>query len=276
MLYSALLKKLSDPINLDTTHRNFLSQTFGIVSIDDIQAFLCTDSQEMMTFFDWLFFPDMTFQLQLEPILSGSCLASADQNDLIDRLTKKNIQARIQLDAETYQAISIGPMIIKPFINRLGLKRPIPQKFIDIQYMDDNQKNYVLVCLRNEPIEWTDKRIHFISQIILAFLSNQDELFEILPQMLIFCGQFQHNFMHELARRKHQLLQNLERFQNFQALHEKHSMEFLASSGIRSFHVDVRQSKAEIAMIDMVHQRLTKFGGKLINEDNNTIHHSSP
>ena len=252
MLYSALFKKLSAPICLDMTHRNFLSQAFGIASIDDIQNFLCTDSQEIMTFFDWLFFPDLTFQLHIESILSGSSISTADQDDLLDRLTKKKIQTSIQLDAKSFQTISIGPMIITPFISRLGLKRHIPKKFIDILYIDDNQKNRVLVYLRNEPIEWTDKRSRFISQIIQAFLHNPDELFDILPQMLIFCGQYQHNFMHELTRRKHQLLQNLERFQNVQALQEKHSIEFLVSSGVRSIHVDVLQSQAEIAIIDKV------------------------
>jgi hypothetical protein len=252
LLYAALLKKLREPIHLDISHRNFLSQTFGIESIDEIRDFLCADSQDNMTFFDWLFYPDETFQVQIESILSGSHISAAEQDDLIDRLAKNNIQTTIQLDATTYQSIILGPMIISPFISRLGLKRHIPKELIEIQYINEIQKNHVLVYLRNETIDWTDNRRYFINRIILAFLSNQDELLNVLSQMLNFCGQYQHNFMHELTRRKHQLLQNLERFQNFQTLQEKHSMEFLVSSGIRSIHVDVRETKAEIAVIDNV------------------------
>ena len=252
MLYSTIWEKLSESIVLDVTHRNFLTHTFGIEAIEDIRQFLCTDSQDIMTFYDWLFFPDMTFQKQIESILSGKNISAAAQSDLIDRLVKKDIQSKIRLDTKTYQTISIGPTIILPFVNRLRLTNCIPEILIDIPYPDENRKNYVLVYLRNATIEWTDTRCRFIYQIIESFLNNQEDLLEILPQMLNFCGQYQLNFIQELARRKRQLGQNLERFQNLQDLQEKHSMEFLVSSGIRSIHVDVLQSEAEIAIIDKV------------------------
>jgi len=252
LLFATILEKLSETKCLDKSHRNFLSQTFGIESIDEILEFLCDDSHEIMTFYDWLFFPDVAFQKQIESILSGRNLSTSEQENLIDRLVNQNIQSKIQLDSKNSQMISIGPTIITAFVSRLGLTRFVPEKFIEISYLDENQKNSVLVYLRNESIEWTDARCDFICQIIQSFLNNQLELFEILPQMLIFCGQYHCHFIQKLLGRKHQLSQNLDRFNNLQALHERHSMEFLISSGIRSIHVDVIQSKAEIAIIDKV------------------------
>ena len=252
MLYSIILEKLSEPIYLEKKHRNFLSQTFGVDSNDDIQQFICTDSQDIMTFYDWLLFPTMAFQKKIESVLQGRNISTADHTDLIHRLIKNNIQSKIQLDANTYQVITIEPMIISPFVNRLNLKRRIPDKLIGIHYQDENLKNGVFVYIRNEAIEWTEARCKFIFEIIQSFLDNHQELYEILPQMLLFCGQYQQNFSQELAKRKQHLSQNLERFKNFQSLQQKHSIEYLVSSGIRSIHVDVLQSKAEMAIIDKV------------------------
>jgi hypothetical protein len=251
-LFATILEKLSETKCLDNCHRNFLSQTFGKESIDDILEFLSDDSQDIMTFYDWLFFPDVDFQKQIESILSGRNLSTIEQEMLIDSLVNQKIQSRIQLNSKTYQIISIGPIIIQTFVSRLRLTRFIPERLMNISYLDANQKNSVLVYLRNESIEWTDLRCDFICQIIQSFLNDQSDLFEILPQMLIFCGQYQNDFFQELVGRKNQLSQNLDRFKNLQSLQERHSMEFLLASGIRSIHVDILQSKAEIAIIDKV------------------------
>ena len=260
MLYATILNKLRETICLDTNHRNFLNQVYGLETLNDIQQFLCDDSQEIMTFYDWLFFPDLTFQMKIEALLSGQSITLADQSDLIDRLIKQNIQSKIYLDSKTFQAISIGPMIISPFVSRLRLQQHIPEKLARMPYKSAYQKNYVLVLLRNATIYWTDKRCQFIDQIIQSFLDNQKQLFEILPQMLIFCGQYQDSFIQELIRRKRHLAQNLERFQNLQALQEKHSMEFLISSGVRSIHVDVLQSAQEMENINSVLLKVNDYG----------------
>ena len=252
MLYSAIHEKLSETIFLDKTHRDFLSQLFGIASIDEIRNFLCDDSQDIMTFFDWLFFPDLAFQMKIESILLGRNISSVEQSALIDRLIQKKIQSRIQLDLNTYQPIFLEPMIISTFVNRLGLNRYIPEKLIDISYIDEHQKKCVLVHLRNEIIEWTNNRCVFIHQVIHSFLNNQEDLLDLLPWAVRFCGQYEKDYIQALVRKKHQISQSLERFQNLKALQEKHSMEFLLSSGIRSIHVDVIQSKAEITIIDKI------------------------
>jgi len=252
LLYAALLEKLTEPICLDKSHRDFLNQVFGIKSIDEIQQFLCNDSQDIMTFYDWLFFPDMAFQKKIESILSGRNISISAQSDLINRLVKKNIQTKVQLDSKIYQMIPIGIMIIEPFVRRLNLNCCLPDNFIEFQFPDNQLKNCVLVYLRNASIEWTESRCRFICKVIQSFLNDQEALIEILPRILIFCGQYQDQFHLELTKRKRQLSQNLERFKNHQALQEKHSFELLMSSGVRSVHVDVYQSEAEISMIDSV------------------------
>lgn len=252
MLYAIILKKLQETISLDSEQCHFLNQIFGLKTIHDIQQFLNEDSQEIMTFYDWLFFPDLNFQMQIETVLSGQNITDAAQSDLIERLTKKNIQTKIRLDSKTYQTIFIGPTIISAFVSRLRLQRHIPEKLIHISYKTDHQKYCVLVLLRNATIDWIDKRCQFIYQIIQSFLDRPEKLFDILPQMLIFCGQYNDHFIQELGRRKNQLAQDLDRFQNLQALQEKHSMEFLMSSGVRSIHVDVLQSEREMAIIRSV------------------------
>jgi len=252
LLYSALLEKLSETIYLGKSHREFLSQLFGIESVDEILIFLSDDSQDIMTFYDWLFFPDVSFQMKIESILLGRKISTREEANLIDRLIQKNIQSMIQLDEKTKQMIRIGPVIISAFVNRLGLKRHIPKKIIDIPYIDQHQKISVLIHLRNENIEWTENRCNFVHQVIHTFLDDLEELLIMLPWVVRFCGQYQQDFMQELARRKSHISQSLERFQNLKALQEKHSMEFLLSSGIRSIYVDEKQSKAEIAMIDKI------------------------
>jgi len=252
LLFQAILDKLYEPRYLDSSQRSFLYQTFGLDNTDDILEFFSSGSQDVMTFLDWLFFPDITFQRHIESILSGKSLSKTTHSALIDQLCSAKITSTIQISSQQNLTIVIEPELISTFVFRLALHRFIPDQFHQISFKNDFQKHSIFVYLRNQALSWTDERADFICQIIRKFMDRPEQLFDILPQMLIFCGHHQSNFLRALEKKKQQLVQNLHRFQNLQALQEKHSMEFLISSGVRSIHVDVSNTENEIEMINNI------------------------
>ncbi|MBF0450528.1 MAG: hypothetical protein HQK75_07485 [Candidatus Magnetomorum sp.] len=254
LLYPLIQKKLCQDKPLDSKHRFFLSNTFGLNSFDDIRTFLVAEPEEAMSFYDLLFSPDETFQIQLEPLLSREVISIADRSQLIDRLSTSNLTATILFEQSLQGlTVTIDPIIISAFIYRLHLSRTIPISIRKMLPEKDQQQWRVLVQLRNEAIPWTEKRSDFIARIIQTFLDD-DAFPNILSDMLHFCKECedQSDFVYQLKKRKRQLSQNLNRYQHGQALYEKHSMEFLMVSGIRPIHLDVEKTNKTIRIIDKV------------------------
>ena len=251
--YSIICEKLCQDKNLDISHRSFLSSLWGVSSNNEIYDFLCNEPQEAMPFFDLLFFPDESIQLKIEPLLNSNPISYTTQSYLIDKLSSNLMTANIILDDSTKFSWQIDPMIIKNFVSRLNLTQKIPENIKKIFNNDDNFQWNLYVLLRSNNIIWTDECCEFIEKIIRSFFKDK-ELFGILTSMLKFCAEcgYKGDFFDQLKKRKRQHVQNLHRHKHSQNLHERHSKEFLNSSGIRPVHVDVKKTNISIQIIDKV------------------------
>ena len=261
-LFIAIKKKLTQDIILDTCLRNFLVNTYNLSSDKEIKQFLKNEPDESISFIDLLFSPDIAFQIQIEPLISPKKFSDEDVSQLIHQLVTSNLIANINFDFTTESlSIQIPSEIVSSFIHRLNLNYEIPQALQNILTDNNPLKWQTLVQLRNEKMNWTKEVTDFISHLLETFLKD-DQLTEIMAYMLSLCSEIneQEKFLSGLKRKKRQLIQNLYRYNHGQALIEKHNMEFLLLSGNRSVHVDEKQTKKQILIIDKVLNEL--FGEK--------------
>ena len=254
-------EKLCEQIVIHEDHRHFLSHAFGLETSTEIHDFLLRDSEETLTFMDWLLFPDLAFQLRIESVLDGGHIFFDQQSRMIEQLISENIKTNIQIDNKLETNISLNPEIIANYVYRLGLTRIIPEKLRTIRFTDNHQKYSVWIQLRNDEIHWTDQSIDFVYQIIEGYQAKPQERHDILAYAIKLCSECKDttDYFDQLKKKKHTLIQNIQRFQHAQALQEKFSMEFLITSGVRAAHVDIVQTNAEIAIIDQILMEVFDF-----------------
>lgn len=254
LLYDIICDQLCQDKPIDSSHRSFLANAWGLHSDSEIREFLISEPQEAISFYDLLCFPDEAFQVKIEPLFISDTISMADQSYLIDRLSTSRLTTNILFEKNCQNFNwQIDPMMISTFVSRLNLTQRISQNIRNIFVKRDSRQWPLYVLLRNKNIKWTDESCEFIERIIQTFLGDND-LSKILIHMLEFCAECGHqgDFLNQLKKRKRQLVQNLHRYKHSQDLHEKHSMEFLVSSGIRPVHVNVEDTNTAILFIDRV------------------------
>ena len=86
---------LKSGINLSTSVVEYIDSTMAPASIDELTAILENRaSSEAESLLDLLFFPDMGFQVQLEPLLERYPVNQTGCACLLDQLNRRNLATR--------------------------------------------------------------------------------------------------------------------------------------------------------------------------------------
>lgn len=265
---SKIEELLAKGMRLSKEHIHFIDSTFSNPPLHRIVEILEGNSREDAdTLSQFLFFPDESFQIALEPFIAGLHPDREVEAGIIRRIQERRPKTRIvfpKTDTAQENALELRMpgSVAGFFVSRLNLTY-VPNlrlaESIEAGYAKEDA-NRIRVALRNLKVEGSASVIDFLS----LFFEKMNEPADILLKRLeIVCDivdtrDTEGNFYTLFANKKRRYVQLLENITESEGKRKNSNMETLMIMGVRKPYVDIGDLLFRIETIDRVTLALYK------------------
>ena len=255
-LADKIVELLKKGIQLSTGVVEFIDSTTSPTSIDQLATILETrDSSDAETLLELLFFPDLAFQIKLEPLLQRHPLRKADIACLLEQLYQRKLWASFVFpDQEDQLVLEMPKSVVAPFVSRLNLTRQLPSRLVkEIQRTVALQTvDKVKVILRNFRTPLSDTQTDFLCRFFQKMTATGKPFcthLEMVLQVMDETGAGM-TIYQALMKKKRSLLHHLHSAIKFEERRRHHAMETLMLGGERVAHIHPADAMHTVALID--------------------------
>lgn len=248
----------------------FMASTFGALSESEIAGVLSdVDNAESATAMEFIFFPDESQQIQLEPLLEQAQFLETDLPEVLDILWARQPVATLSGPGLTAFGQKVPRWIAEAFIRRLHIENHLDTrlqvpvaKFHGIvspagaMAADDMLR--IKVRLRNTRRPFTSAQIGFLEKFFQKFKAPRSVFFQALDFSLAFLDETPDtpDFYEALMEKKRFLFLSCQRSRRFQRMLGKNNIETLMAQGVRAAYINCEDAEAKITLIDRIARAL--------------------
>lgn len=266
-LEGAIRAALAAGIEVTEPVRFFMEATFGDASPDTLQALLADDSDaERDSLLDLLFFPDLTLQAAIEPILERYPPKAGDVYRLAGRFKSDTPAVRfLYPESRAAVAAALPASGVDAFLNRLNLTwQPAAAITAALDRMDSrglpprdapaDGRIRLRVWLRNAALRQTPVQIRFLCDFLIRAPLDDEAFVDQLRFSLVFLKEHEDaaNLYTALMTRKKFIFRHLLNARRSAERAARSNMETLIMTGVRTPHFDITQGEQMLEMIDHI------------------------
>lgn len=240
---------------------HFIDSTFLNPSLKDFKAILAEpENGEVQSLLELVFFPDETFQIQLESLIARMDLREKDEKSLIEYFRTTSPSTRLFLpEGRGVLTLSLPGRCVPSFIKRLHISKkmsPALEKVVD-RHVPAKFQDHVKVKLRNSRFEQTDRRIAFLDRFFEKMESQTDDFSDIFDCMGLVFDLFHETRRDEkifqgLGKKKKFFFRNLQTAAKYERQLAASNMEILLLQGKNRPYIDKADTQKKMALIDKI------------------------
>ena len=258
VLAAEIKKILSKGIDLSEDVVHYIDSTFSNPTVSELQAILADDANcEKDSLIELLFFPDESFQIQLEEILEQHRHQDEDKNKILTYLCQDALQVTFRLvDDRRALKLKIPEEVIHQFLVRLKISKHLDANLIESirNYGDAQNTNHFKVKIRNSRFCPSDSITGFLCRFFEKIGSSSNDIFECLEFVLGFLDEIKKDsdvYPALMAKKKFYFI-SLQKAQKMDARLEKFNIETLMAQGERVALIDQADIRKKMLIIDRI------------------------
>ncbi len=185
-----------------------------------------------------VFFPDLTLQVRIEPLVASHCFGPDDQIAVVRRLSGHRPHARIRRrGTEESAVVALPEWILSTLVHRLHITRRLPDALLKVlaQVAEDGTRRTVQVMLRNRTFPFTAGTIDFLGRFFYGAGMGTNTFFSTLAAALTLLEDQQGRMdpFCWLSVKKNRLMDQMHLAEQFERHLKTDNMETLMLRGIR-------------------------------------------
>ena len=258
VLAAEIKKILSTGIDLSEDVVHYIDSTFSNPTIEELQAILADDANcEKDSLIELLFFPDESYQIQLEEILEQHRHQDEDKNKILTYLCQDALQVTFRfVDDRGALKLQIPEEVIHQFLVRLKISKHLDANLIESirNYGDAQNTNHFKVKIRNSRFSPSDSITGFLCRFFEKIGSSSNDIFECLEFVLGFLDEIKKDgdiYQALMAKKKFYFI-SLQKAQKMDARLEKNNIETLMAQGERVALIDQADIRKKMLIIDRI------------------------
>lgn len=257
-LADAIRSRMADGFIIDCRARNYMDACLPEISVDALTDGVCDAPEfEVAPLMDLLFFPDIDFQIKIEPLLERERYDHSDEAAVVALLTTETIQtALVDSVSPGKTTIPFPPSTVAPFVCRLGISRHIPPKLAGIieSVHPPDTATRVKVTIRNARIALTETTARFLELFFMGMPPGDQEHGPCLDSLLGLFGEGSQE--PDPFRRLRSGIDSLYRAREAALAFEKqlqaHNMETLMQMGARAPETGPGEAQRKIELLEKI------------------------
>lgn len=240
----------------DTLH--YIDSTFANPSLQELQAVLQDDSDcEKDSLLELLFFPDQTFQIQLEDLLESHDFEKEDEEKISCALIAKRLQTTLFFPSDRGRLnLTVPDWAVGRFVSRLNISRKLAPCLTEAIRVHAPQPQQALlkVKLRNSRFPLTDNKIAFLCLFFEKMTVEFTIMLSAYDFLLSFFEEIEDDTDMYLAliRKKRFYFHCLKKAQRFSEQLKSSNMETLLLQGVRMSYVHADEIRRWMGLIDRI------------------------
>ena len=277
VLAAEIKKILSTGIDLSEDVVHYIDSTFSNPTIEELQAILADDANcEKDSLIELLFFPDESYQIQLEEILEQHRHQDEDENKILTYLCQDALQVTFRLvDDRGVLKLQIPEEVIHQFLVRLKISKHLDANLIESirNYGDAQNTNHFKVKIRNSRFSPSDSITGFLCRFFEKIGSSSNDIFECLEFVLGFLDEIKKDddvYQALMGKKKFYFI-SLQKAKKMDARLEKYNIETLMAQGQRVALIDQADAQKKMQIIDRISRAVfgkTEFFEQPVSDEN--------
>ncbi len=255
---------LREGIKISGDMLHYIDSTFSHPSAESLEAVIADESDcERDSLMSLIFFPDESFQAQLEEFLETQDFHKADEDKVADEIFARFPETLLHFpDHRGILKIPMPESAAAQFVSRLNISKKTDKRLIGAinRHAAEACRSLLKVKLRNARFVCTENRILFLCD----FFEKADTPSSDIGNLMDFISGFfdelrdDRDIFQALADKKKFCFHNLQKQTDAEEQLKKNTMETLISQGVRIPYTDKADTLNKIAMIDFI--SFTVFG----------------
>ncbi|MBN1931181.1 MAG: hypothetical protein JW786_06185 [Desulfobacterales bacterium] len=259
-----IVKILDSGLHLSKEVVHYIDSTFSNPSIKELEKIIKDESNcERDPLIELIFFPDESFQVQLEELLEKGAFQTADEEKIINIISSKKPQTILKFpDQRGSLKLELPESATTQFIGRFHISKQFNKNLIEIidHFVVEQHRNIVKVKLRNSGFKQTENKIDFLCSFFKKVNSKNILYFEMLNLLLSFLNELQDDtdIFKALMNKKIFYFKGVQRAKKIEEQMGKGNFEIWMSQGLRMPYVDKNDLLNKMGLIDRI--SLAVFG----------------
>ena len=263
-LANQIVKILNSGLHLNREVVHYIDSTFSNPSIMELEKIIRDESNcERDPLIELIFFPDESFQVQLEDLLEKKAFQKADEEKVARTLSLKKPQTILKFpDQRGSLKLELPESAATQFIARFHISKQLNKNVLEAidNSVVEQHRNTVKVKLRNSSFKQTDNKIDFLCSFFKKMSSKNIQYFKMLNLLLGFLDELQDDtdIFKALMNKKIFYFKGVQRAKKIEEQMQKGNFEIWMSQGLRMPYVDKDDLLNKMGLIDRI--SLAVFG----------------
>lgn len=242
---------------IDNGAKRYIDTVFSDPSPEAVASLLAGESScEGDSLLALIFFPDLSFQLKIEKLLTHERFVPEDENDVLAKLHETPIQASVHFEVDqTPLKIDVPYWATEQFVRRLNIHKEIDARLAGAiaQYAAD-YGDTLRVKLRNSRAVLGREHAAFLCEFLAKFTVHDDGFLPCFDFMITLFEESMvaADIRGALTAKKRFYTRCLHRAGQIQKLLEVETMETRMSKGLALPHVDAEDALKKLEIIHRI------------------------
>jgi hypothetical protein len=238
--------------------QHYIDSTLLNPSLPELKDILSDETNcEKDSLLELIFFPDQTFQVQLEDLLESHDFGAEDEEMISRALIAKRLQTTLLFSAGRGSlALAVPDWAIGRFISRLNISKKLDPALVDAirRYVPRPYQALYKVKLRNTRVKFTPNKISFLNVFFKKMKAESGIVFSAYDFLLAFLDELKDDsdLYRALTQKKRFYFQNLQKAQRFSAQLKNSNMETLLLQGVRIPYINTEEARRRVDLIDRI------------------------
>ena len=257
-LIQILMRHLQKGLTLDREMRHFLESTYGVTDHQGFQELIQTSHEsEAEMLYEFLFFPDLSLRLAIEPLLLETRFSPQDEGQIVKRLCAKPLATTMRfLKASPKICIELPQASLRRFAQRLRVSSHPPKELVEkiFGYADKRKGTHLLVRLRQEKLSFEKESLSFMLHL-MERLSVENLEFQTLTELAVeVVGSWQKkgSFMEHMIEARNQVEAHAEKAKAFEKGLETLTMESMMMQGLTAPSHSEKALRQKLKNLDLL------------------------
>lgn len=243
---------------LETDSCHFIESTYSTLCLSEVVWLIQEEPDfETATLIELIFYPDLSLQMDLEPILEEEFFHATDEKCIVDLLMEAKPRTTLYLPNLLEKAeITVPEAAFAPLISRLNITKRLPADLIETihQSIPAANQNEIKVHIRNRRFSNFPSHIQFL----IGFLSGINARADFFLDSFYFALDLLSEEKNEVdflmvLEDKMNLYQKLrDQAVRFNEQLAQHNMETLMFQGIRAPQISRREAEKRMVLIGYI------------------------
>jgi hypothetical protein len=266
-LAKRILDRFEAGIILEEDICHFMESTFGALSLSELVRMIQEEPDfESATLIELIFYPNLSLQMDIEPILEEESFHRTEERCIVDLLKEAKPRTTLHIPNPMERAeLTIPETAFDPLVSRLSITKKLSGDLIEAihQSIPARNQNRIKVHIRNRRLHHFSSHIQFLIRFLTGINTEADFFLDSFYFVLDLLGEQKNevDFL-MILKDKMEIYQKIHhQAVRFNEQLAQHNMETLMFQGIRAPQISGEEAEKRMVLIGYIKKAVYGDGG---------------